>query len=74
MNWYDHLVLPYVIDFACGLPMVQKQRRQLVPRAQGRVLKIDMGTEGHLPFDDGNCVSRLLGLDLAMQMHQLPQK
>jgi hypothetical protein len=38
MNVYDRYVLPYLIDFACGLPMVQKQGRQLVPQAQGRVL------------------------------------
>ena len=31
MNWYDRVVLPYLIDMACGLPMVQKQRSQLVP-------------------------------------------
>ena len=38
MNVYDRYVLPYLIDIACGLPMVQAQRRQLVPQAQGRVL------------------------------------
>ena len=40
MNWYDRHLLPYLIDFACGLPMVQSQRRKLVPQAQGRVLEI----------------------------------
>ena len=44
MNWYDRHLLPYLIDFACGLPMVQQQRRQLVPKAHGRVLEIGMGT------------------------------
>ena len=44
MQLYDRYVLPYLIDFACGLPMVQAQRRQLVPQAQGRVLEVGMGT------------------------------
>lgn len=33
MNWFDHHLLPYLIDFASGLPMVQQQRRQLMPQA-----------------------------------------
>ena len=74
MNWYDRVVLPYVIDMACGLPMVQKQRRQLVPQAQGRVLEVGMGTGRNLPFYDRQRVTRLVGVDPAMQMHRLAQK
>lgn len=36
MNWYDRGVSPYLIDIACGLPMVQVQRRHLVLQAQPR--------------------------------------
>jgi hypothetical protein len=39
MNLYGRHILPYLIDFACDLPMVQAQRRHLVPQAQGRVLE-----------------------------------
>jgi ubiquinone/menaquinone biosynthesis C-methylase UbiE len=74
MNWYDRVVLPYVIDIACGLPMVQKQRRQLVPQAQGRVLEVGMGTGRNLPFYDRSRLTRLVGVDPAMQMHRLAQK
>jgi ubiquinone/menaquinone biosynthesis C-methylase UbiE len=74
MNWYDRHLLPYVIDFACGLPMVQKQRRQLVPKAKGRVLEIGIGTGRNLPFYDRSKVTRLVGVDPAMQMHRLAQK
>ena len=38
MNWTDRVVPPDLIDIACGLPMVQKQRRQLVPQAQSCAL------------------------------------
>lgn len=72
MNWYDRVVLPYMIDMACDLPMVQKQRRQLLPQAQGRVLEVGMGTGRNLPFYDRSRVTRLV--DPAMQMHRLALK
>ena len=74
MNVYDRFVLPYLIDIACGLPMVQKQRSQLVPKAQGRVLEVGMGTGRNLPFYDRSRISRLVGVDPALQMHRLAQK
>ena len=74
MNWYDRHVLPYLMDFACGLPMVQAQRRLLVPQAQGRVLEVGMGTGRNLPFYDRQRVSLLVGVDPAMQMHRLAQR
>lgn len=74
MGFYDQHILPYLIDFACGLPMVQAQRRQLVPQAQGRVLEIGMGTGRNLPFYDPQRVTRLVGVDPALQMHRLAQK
>ena len=74
MKWYDRHVLPYLIDFACGLPMVQAQRRLLVPQAQGRVLEVGMGTGRNLPFYDRQRVSFVVGVDPAMQMHRLAQR
>ncbi len=74
MNWYDRHVLPYLMDFACGLPMVQAQRRLLVPQAQGRVLEVGMGTGRNLPFYDRQRVSFVVGVDPAMQMHRLAQR
>ncbi len=74
MKWYDRHVLPYLIDFACGLPMVQAQRRLLVPQAQGRVLEVGMGTGRNLPFYDRQRVSLVVGVDPAMQMHRLAQR
>ena len=74
MNWYDRHLLPYLIDMACGSPMVQKQRSQLVPKAQGRVLEVGMGTGRNLPFYDRSRITRLVGVDPALQMHRLAQK
>ena len=71
MNVYDRYVLPYLIDIACGLPMVQKQRRQLVPQAQGRVLEVGLGTGRNLPYYDATRVQEVVGVDPALRMHSL---
>lgn len=71
MNGYDQHILPWLIDIACGLPMVQSKRRSLVPLAQGRVLEIGMGTGRNLPFYDRSKLTQLVGVDPALQMHRL---
>ena len=73
-SWYDRHVLPYLLDFACGLPPVADLRRQVVPQAQGRVLEIGIGTGLNLPFYDRRKVSALVGIDPAEQMHRLARR
>lgn len=74
MNWYDRHLLPWLIDLACGLPMVQTRRRALVPQAHGRVLEIGMGTGRNLPFYDRTKLTQLVGVDPALQMHSLARR
>ena len=74
MNWYDRHILPWLIDIACGLPMVQARRQALVPQARGRVLEIGMGTGRNLPFYDRSKLTQLVGVDPALQMHRLAQR
>ncbi|WP_020649343.1 class I SAM-dependent methyltransferase [Solimonas variicoloris] len=74
MNPYDRYVLPYLIDLACGIGPIQKERAKLVPRALGRVLEIGIGTGRNLPFYDRERLSALYGLDPAAQMHRLARK
>ena len=74
MSWYDRHLLPWLIDFACGLPMVQGRRAALVPQARGRVLEIGMGTGRNLPFYDRSKLTQLVGVDPALQMHRLAQR
>ncbi|MNP08655.1 putative methyltransferase YcgJ [compost metagenome] len=71
MGLYDRHVLPHLIDFACGMGDVMKQRAQLVPRAEGRVLEIGMGTGLNLGFYDPEKVSTIVGVDPAAQMQRL---
>ena len=74
MSWYDQHILPWLIDGACGLPMVQARRQALVPQARGRVLEIGMGTGRNLPFYDRSKLTQLVGVDPALQMHRLAQR
>lgn len=73
-SWYDQHVLPYLLDFACGLPVVSQLRRQVIPRAAGRVLEIGMGTGLNLPFYDKGQVTALVGIDPAPQMHRMARR
>lgn len=73
-NWYDRHVLPYLIDFACGVKPVNRQREKVVPQAHGRVLEIGIGTGLNLAHYDKRKVTKLVGLDPSVQMHALAEK
>ena len=73
-NWYERHVLPYLIDFACGIKPVRRQREKVVPLAQGRVLEIGIGTGLNLPHYDKTKVHAIVGVDPALEMHRLARK
>jgi len=73
-SWYERHILPHALDFACGLPMVGRQRQQVVPQAQGRVLEVGIGTGLNMPYYDKTRVSRITGLDPALELHPRARK
>jgi SAM-dependent methyltransferase len=73
-GWYDQHLLPYLLDFACGLAPIARQRQLVVPQAQGRVLEIGIGTGLNLAFYNRSKIAGLTGVDPAAQMHALAQK
>ena len=73
-SWYARHVLPRALDFACGLPMIGRQRQLLVPRAQGRVLEVGIGTGRNMPYYDKTRVSRITGLDPALELQPLARE
>ncbi len=73
-NWYDRHILPTLLDFACGVKPVRRQREKVVPLATGRVLEIGIGTGLNMAYYDKSKVGKIIGLDPAMQMHRLALK
>lgn len=73
-SWYDRHILPPMLDFACGLPMVGRQRQLVVPLAQGRVLEVGIGTGLNMRYYDKTRVTRITGLDPALQLHPLARE
>jgi len=63
MNIYEKYLLPRIVNFACGLKPMMKQREKVVPLAEGRVLEIGIGSGLNLPFYTQGKVKHLWGLD-----------
>lgn len=63
MSFYEERVLPHVINLACGMEAIARQREQLVPLASGTVLEVGMGPGHNLAYYDAEKVSRVIGLD-----------
>lgn len=70
-NWYERNILPAALDFACGMPMISRMRELVVPRAQGRVLEVGIGTGLNMRYYDKSRITHITGLDPALQMHPL---
>lgn len=63
MGFYERRVLPRIIDFACGMRAIGRQRARLVPGATGVVLEVGMGPGLNLPYYDPTRVARVIGLE-----------
>jgi ubiquinone/menaquinone biosynthesis C-methylase UbiE len=71
MNWYERHLLPHLIDIACGMPAVRRQRLRVVPNAHGRVLEIGIGTGLNMPYYEPGRVESLVGVEPSQRMHRL---
>lgn len=70
-NWYDRYILPRLLDLACGVKPIRRQRQKVVPLATGDVLEIGIGTALNAPFYEKARVRRIVGVDPGLQMHPL---
>lgn len=72
MGIYDRYVLPRLIDFACGMGDVMKQRSLLVPLLpMGGCWRSVWAPGSTLGFYDAAKVSAIVGVDPAAQMQAL---
>lgn len=73
-NWYDRHILPWALDWACGLPMIGRQRQLVVPQARGRVLEVGIGTGLNMPYYNRARVDHITGLDPALELQPRAQQ
>jgi ubiquinone/menaquinone biosynthesis C-methylase UbiE len=73
-NWYERHILPTALDVVCGMPMMGRMRQLVVPRAQGRVLEVGIGTGLNMRYYDKSRVTHVTGLDPALQLHPLARE
>ncbi len=74
MSFYEEHILPHVINCACGLKEISKQRSKVVPLAEGRVLEVGMGSGLNLPFYNKDKVEFIWGLEPSEGMRKKAQK
>lgn len=74
MGFYDRYVLPPLINLACASKPNMKQREKIVPRAEGDVLEIGVGSGLNLAYYDTSKVRKLWGLEPSEGMRKLARK
>ena len=65
---YDRHVLPSLIEVAMRQRPIMRQREKIVPRANGRVLEIGVGSGLNLSLYDPERVERVLGVDPSSEL------
>jgi len=68
MGLYSKYILPRLIHAACSSRANTVQRKRVVPRAEGRVLEVGIGSGLNLPFYDTTKVTRIIGLDPSLEL------
>lgn len=61
-NFYEHWILPPLLDWVMRQPQLEKYRREVVASARGRVLEIGVGSGLNLPFYSKQ-VEIVIGID-----------
>lgn len=74
LRLYDSLVLPRLVDWACGAETVTEQRERIVPRARGRVLELGIGSGRNLPLYDPERVDAVWGVDPSPELYRMAER
>lgn len=73
-TWYERHILPYLLDLACSVSPIRRQRMKVIPQAEGKVLEVGIGTGLNMPFYDRSRVKLIVGVDPGLRMHRLARK
>ncbi len=63
MGFYAKYILPRIAHLVCSHKVLAQQREKIVPRANGQVLEIGIGSGLNLPFYNPENVRHVWGLD-----------
>lgn len=74
MGLYAKYVFPAILDRVMRQEPVRRQREKLVPRAQGRVLEVGVGSGLNLAHYDRHKVGKLYGLDPSLELQRLARQ
>ncbi len=74
MSFYNKHILPRIVDCGCGGRAFEGQRKRIVPKAQGVVLDLGVGTGLNIPLYDAGRVTKLIGLDPCQSSLNMAQK
>jgi ubiquinone/menaquinone biosynthesis C-methylase UbiE len=67
MGFYEKVVLPRLLNLVMQNKEMARQRRTLIPEAEGRVLEIGIGSGLNLPFY-GPGVREVIGVDPSLEL------
>lgn len=73
-NLYERFVVPRLINCACSQAAIATQRAKVVPRAQGRVLEIGLGSGLNLPYYRADQVSSLAAVEPSAELRNMAQR
>lgn len=71
MGLYQRYLLPRLTHCVCASPVIEHQRRLVVPQARGQVLEIGFGSGLNLPHYRPEQVERLWALEPSAEMRAL---
>lgn len=74
MRFYEDRILPHIINAACGMEPIAKQRGKVVPSATGTVLEVGMGPGHNLAYYDPAKVEKVIGLDPSLKSVEMARK
>jgi len=70
-GFYDRHIMPKLVNVACGVAAIAKQRAMTIPHAAGVVVEIGIGPGHNLAFYDASKVKHIIGVDPVAEMTAL---
>lgn len=73
MGFYDRTVLPHLLNLVMKDRRLAAERRRFVPRAEGTVLEVGIGSGLNLPFY-APAVEKVIGIDPSAELRRMARK